>query len=202
MTTKEFVRLEKRLLPDLPEFTIRGRLMFIPPAAHILRGICFEPSAFDKKSFYVNVFVLPLCVPTQHLYFNFGKRVGTEWNADAPDVFSKVGSALKREALPFLSRVESLHDFVELAMSFSLQNPHTPEAIAYAWARAGNVALATEELERLVRLLDAKIPWQRAMAERAETLKAKLLADPVEAQRQLEAWENESAKNLGLEKFR
>jgi hypothetical protein len=58
-----------------------------------------------------------------------------------------------------------------------------------------------EELERLVRLLDVKIPWQREMANRAGILKAKLLSNPVEVQRQLEAWEAESVKNLGLEKF-
>src|SRR5207249_2828862 len=75
MTTKEFIALAKSLMLDLPGFTFKGRLMFIKPVKQVLRGICFEPSAFDKRAFYVNVFALPLCVPTRHLYFNFGKRV-------------------------------------------------------------------------------------------------------------------------------
>jgi hypothetical protein len=39
------------------------------------------------------------------------------------------------------------------------------------------------------------------MAERARALKARLLVNPASAQQQLEAWESETAKNLGLEKF-
>jgi hypothetical protein len=81
------------------------------------------------------------------------------------------------------------------------QNPHIQEALAYAWARAGDVARAAEELERLFPLLDLNIPWQCEIAKRAETLKAKLLTNPTEAQGQLEAWELETLQNLGLEEF-
>ena len=82
------------------------------------------------------------------------------------------------------------------------RDPYGQQAIAYAWARAGEGSRATEELERLVRLLDAKVLWQREMAERAEVLKTKLLTNPAEAQWQLEAWESETTQNLGLERFR
>jgi hypothetical protein len=202
MTKKEFAKIGKALLPELPGFAVKGHLLLIPPVRQVLRGICFEPSGFDKKAFYVNVFILPLCVPTQHLYFNFGNRVGIGWSSDAPNVFSELSLALKREALPFLSRVEDLHDFIELAKSFSLQNPHTPEAIAYALARAGDVDKAVAELDTLLAMLDVKVPWQFEMAERANALKAQLLNDAPGAQKQLEAWEVESVRNLGLEKFR
>jgi hypothetical protein len=180
--------------------------MFVSPVKHVLRGISFEGSSFDKESFYATVFVLPLCVPTRHLYFNFGDRIrgvagGDRWNGNAMDALLELRDAIKRDALPFLSRVESLHGFIELAQAFSMQNPHTSEAIAYAWARSGEVTRANEELNRLARLLDLKIPWQREMAERAGTLKVKL-ANPADAQRQLEAWEAETLQNLGLKKFR
>jgi hypothetical protein len=51
LTTREFVSLEKSLLPELPGFAIKGPLMFIPPAERLLRGISFEGSSFDKTSF-------------------------------------------------------------------------------------------------------------------------------------------------------
>ena len=78
MTTKEFIALEKSLLPDLPDFAVKGPLMFIPPAERLLRGISFEGSSFDKTSFYVTVFVMPLCIPTKHLYFNLVIASGTK----------------------------------------------------------------------------------------------------------------------------
>ncbi|MGA2280263.1 MAG: hypothetical protein ABSG80_08175 [Verrucomicrobiota bacterium] len=201
MTTKEFEKIGKALLPELPGFAVKGNLLLIPPATQILRGICFEPSGFDKKAFYVNVFILPLCVPTRHIYFNFGKRVGIGWNSNAPNVLSELSMALKHEALPFLSRVKALHGFIELAKSFSSQNPNTPEAIAYAFARTGNMCKAVAMLDELTHLLDMKVPWQFEMAERADALRSQLLNDPASAQKQLEVWEAESVRNLGLEKY-
>jgi len=202
MTKKEFEKIGKALLPELPGFAVKGNLLFMLPVRQVLRGICFEPSGFDRRAFYVNVFVLPLCVPTQYLYFNFGRRVGTGWSSDAPDVYSELSLALRREALPFLSRVEDLDDFIQLAKSFSRANPRTREAIAYALARVGEVDKAIAELDTLLAMLDVKVPWQLEMAERANALKSLLLHDFASAQKQLQEWEAESIRNLGLEKFR
>jgi len=208
MKNKDFSELAKRLSPDLPGFAVKAPLMFIPPVGHTLRGVCFEGSSFDTNSFYVNVFFLPLFVPRKHLSFEFGNRIrtasgGDRWNADAPDIVCELGIALKREALPFLSPIESLRDVEQAAKSLRLpQNPHVQQAIAYAIARSGDVGKAVVELDALLAMLDVKVPWQREMAERAEVLKTKLLTNPAEAQRQLEAWESETSQNLGLEKFR
>jgi len=173
-----------------------------------LLGLCFEGSSFDRKSFYVWTFFLPLFVPTKHVSFNFGKRLrepsgGDRWNADAPNLIADLAAAVEREALPFLSGIKSTEDIAKAAATAFQKSggPYAQQAIAYAWARSGEVTRASEELNRLVRLLDLKIPWQREMAERAETLKVKL-ANPADAQRQLEAWEAETLQNLGLEKFR
>ena len=100
MTTKEFVSLEKSLLPEFPGFAIKGPLMFIPPAERLLRGISFEGSSFDKTSFSVSMFVMPLCVPTKHLYLNFGNRVrhkggGDRWNMEMPNLVTELGSRVE-----------------------------------------------------------------------------------------------------------
>lgn len=208
MKNKDFAELAKRLLPDLPGFAIRPPLMFIPPVGHTLRGVCFEGSGFDARSFYVNVFFLPLFVPRKYLSFEFGNRIreaggGDRWNADAPNLVHELGVALKREALPFLSPIESPRDVAQAATSLRLpQNPHMQQAIAYALARAGDVNKAVAALDELARLLDVKVPWQLEMFERANAFKSQLLSDAPSAQKQLEAWEAESVRNLGLEKFR
>ena len=109
---------------------------------------------------------------------------------------------MKHQALPFLSEIQSPEDIARVAAEFPSPEPYPQEVIAYAWALAGNVGQAIVELERLESLLDVKISWQREIARRAEVLKAKLLSNPAEAQRQLQVWESETSKNLGIEEFR
>jgi hypothetical protein len=208
MKNKDFAGLAKQLLEDLPGFFVKGPMAASRPVKHALRGLYFEGSSFDAKSFYVWTFFLPLFVPAKHVSFNFGKRLrspsgGDRWNADAPNLVAELKAAVKREALPFLSGIESAEDIAMVAATFlKAGDPYGQQAIAYAWARAGEGSRAVEELERLVCLLDAKVPWHREMAERAEALKTKLLTNPAEAQRQLETWESETSQNLGLERFR
>lgn len=203
MTNKQFVALEKELLSSLPGFSIRGSLMFLPPVEELVRGFSFEGSSFDKTSFYVSVFVLPLCVPTEYLYFNFGNRVrhgrgADRWSIDRPHLLEELGAALKGQALEFLRPIELLYDFVKVAKSFPLSNPHTRQAIAYALIRVGEFKKGASVLNELLRQLDLKSDWQREMAERAESLRGKLILNPAEAQRQLETWEAQSAKDLGF----
>lgn len=207
MTNKDFAGLGKRLLPALPGFSVKGPMTFFCPVKDVLRGLYFEGSSFDGKSFYVWMFFLPLFAPAKHVNFNLGKRLrepsgGDRWNADTPSLIADLGAVVEREALPLLSGIESAEDMVKAATAFqNTRDPYAQQAIAYAWARSGEVMRADEELSRLLRLLDLKIPWQREMAERAETLKVRL-ANPADAQRQLQAWETETSQNLGLEKFR
>lgn len=205
MTTREFVSIEKSLLAELPGYAIKGSLMFIPPVESLLRGLSFEGSSFDRASFYVTAFVMPLCVPTTHLYFNFGSRVrdkggGDRWDSRMPGLTKQLSDSLKLTAVPFLSRVESLLDFVDVAREFP-GNPHTPKAVAFALARAGRIAQAIEILGGLPRQLDVNVKWQREIAGQASTLKAILEADPSKAMEQLRAWEVETVRSLGLGQF-
>ncbi len=207
MTTKEFVSLEKSLLPELPGFAVKGPLMFIPSAEGLLRGISFEGSSFDKTSFYVTVFVMPLCAPTKHLYFNFGNRIrhkegADRWHMEMPNLVTELSSALKLQAMPFLSRVGSLLDFVGVAKSFSASNLNTPKAIAFALARAGQTSQAVEVLDQLLSQLDLNVAWQREIADQAKALRGKLVTNPIETEQQLEAWEVETVHNLGLDNLK
>ena len=205
MKNKDFAALAQRLLPEFPGFVVKAKLMFIAPVTHTLRGLCFERTD-DPRRFYVWAFFMPLFIPEKYINFNFGIRVGGwshSWNADAPDLVHELGSALKREALPFLSPIESLHDVAQAAASKRVaQNPHYQRVFAYTLARAGDTGKAISALDELIRSIDLQVSWQREMAHEAEALKSMLLTNPDDGQRQLEAWEAESVRNLGLEKFR
>jgi hypothetical protein len=207
MKKKDFAALAKRLLPHLVGFTVKGPMLFIQPLKHTLRGIYFEGSSFDARSFYVWMFFMPLCVPTHHIGFNLGRRIrgvggGDRWNADAPNLLAELGAALKREALPFLGGIASLQDVAKAATALQTSHdPYVQEAIAYALARTGEIEQAAMALDQLIGLLDAKVPWQCEMADRARTLKSQMVSNPADVQRQLEAWEAENIHTLGLEAF-
>jgi hypothetical protein len=182
-------------------------MLFIRPVGHTLRGIFFDRS-INPRGFYVQIFIQPLFVPAEHIEFNVGWRLGGDchiWNADAPELLSKLDTALKQEALPFLSNIQSPRDTASAAESLQKsKDPYVQQAIAYGFARGGEVGQAIAALAQLVRMFNVQeqYAWQREMAQRAEALAAELRDNPLAAQGRLAAWEADTAKKLSLGKFR
>jgi hypothetical protein len=208
MKTAEFVALEKRLLSDFPKFVIKGNLMFVAPVKYALRGFYFEPSGFDKEAFYVNVFFTVLCVPTEHLSFTFCDRIRTPngsdgWHANQGSLETSLKLAMQSQNMPILSEIESRRNLAELValMVGNSKDPNRSEALAYALALAGETAAAIEGLDQLLTLLDSEIGWQQEIMARALLLRSNLAEKPSEAKEQLEEWEAETVRNLGLERF-
>ena len=208
MKSKDFLALAKQLLRNLPGFSLKGPMMVLIPVKSVLRGIYFESSSFDTKSFYVWVFFLPLFVPTTNVRFNLGKRIrvssgGDRWSTDMSNLTENLALAIEKEALPFLHDIESTLDIVKVLEKTQTPNdPYVRQAIAYSWAKAEDRSKAIGELDRLEQLLDVKVEWQRVMHESAKGLKAKLMENEMIVRNQLEFWESESFKNLGLEKLK
>jgi hypothetical protein len=207
MKKKEFEAIGKHLLPELPDFAAKGSLVFRTPVQSILQGLCFEGSDFNQKSFYISIFILPLFVPTKFVHFLFGNRLringADRWNANTPGMATQLSATIKREALPWFSHNRLLENIVCLAKAHpNPTDPHVQESIAYMQIRSGDIKQANVSLDQLVSVLRGDVPWQREMADRAKSLKSQLLTDPTAAQRQLDAWEAETVKNLGLEEFR
>jgi hypothetical protein len=205
MRKKELETIGKCLVQDLPiRIAVKGPLSFYMPIGHTLRGI-YLAGSIEPRGFYAQLLLQPLCVPVDVIGFNVGWRLGGgchRWNADAPDMVEKLNALLKREALPFLSAIQTPRDVAEAAESLERSaDPIVSQAIAYARARAGDIQRATTDLDRFIQLVATNGYWQEEI-KRAESLKAMLCGNPAEAQRQLEAWENQTAKSLGLEKFR
>ncbi len=122
MKKKEFEAIGKRLLPDLPNFAVKGDLLLIRPLGCALRGVCFNRS-IDPRSFYVEIFIQPIFVPSEHIGFNIGWRLrggsggSDSWDADVPNLIMALSAGLRREALPFLSRIQSPRDIADAASS-------------------------------------------------------------------------------------
>jgi hypothetical protein len=207
VNNKDFVALIKAILPNTPGYFVKGSMVLAKPLGDILRAIYFEGSSFDRRSFYIWAFFLPLFVPATHISFTLGIRIrlplgGDRWNVDALNLVADINDALHSQALPFLDKVGSPQDAVLMAKSLETNNPYVQEAIAYCLARTGEVGEATQRLDRLTAMLDTKISWQAEMIRNAQVLKTKLLNTPLDARKQLDAWETETTRNLGLESLR
>lgn len=105
------------LLPALPGYAVRGRLIFRTPIEMLLVGLACEPSAFAKELFTVHAFVQPLYVPSNHITFSLGDRLGRlggkgdKWWDYSPEreqeIMDDVRGYIEREAVPFFAEVET-----------------------------------------------------------------------------------------------
>lgn len=202
MKVKEFQLLCEELLANLPGYRCQGRLLVNTTDEHVLRGFCFEPSDFDRTSFYVNVFFLPLYVPTTHLYFTFGDRLrdngGDRWNVDDPNLIGKLVNCIQSQGIPLLSGVRDPLGLAEVVQErfANSQDPYVLEAIAYSLLMGSDHVSAPAALDRLLAVLDPTVSWQNEMRLRAEQLKRLALDD---AKRLLANWELATRANLRIQ---
>jgi hypothetical protein len=206
VTRKQLSAITKRLSAYYPELRSKGPLLFVQPVGQVLRGIDLHRSG-DPVGFYVTVFFQPLCVPATSIYLNLGWRLGGgvhRWRAESPSLISDLRKRLEDEALPFLEVIRSPRDaaIAGKALNQSLDGA-TQQAIAYSFARAGDVPEAIQALDDFVALgQHDDRDWVRAEGEEALALRATLLSDPSRAQSQLAMWEDRTAEALGLTAFR
>lgn len=203
MKRRELALLLRHPLLQLEGFVLKGRLLFKPPLDRLLRGIFFDSSS-DPRAFYPTLFVMPLCVPTNHIYFTFGNRLRTAagvggWSSEMPDLVAELGAALKSAAM-FLSGIDSLPAFVAYA-EFGLRTERTLEGIGYALAREGQAAQAISIFDELLTKGDLSTSWQRELAERITNLRRTLVENPEDAHSQLVSSESETIRSLGLDDF-
>lgn len=211
MTIKEFLAIEKMLLPNFPGFVAKGALMFIQPLHHVLSGFHFDPSSFGKRNFFVKAFFMPLCIPTRHLQLTFGHRVThggrQRWSADQPQLQAALRSEMLKE-VPFLSSLKTPQGLVSALRSFSKPNgsgyvnPHSVEALAYSLINTGQLATAVPLLDALVNHGNTIEASRNEIALRARSIKEMVSKNPDDAKQQLLTWETETIANLGMKQFR
>lgn len=199
----ELRALAVKLGQTLPESFVQGPLLVVGSLRHLLRGVSFEPSGFNKTSFSATAFVLPLFVPTKHLHFTFGNRLrtargGSRWDVSDEDIDSDLAAEFHSQVEPFLLGIVRPEDFLAFARSFAMWNPHVENAIAFTLARVGRDDEALAAVDHLRDRLDLAVGWQANIAVAAEELKRELLKSGNAARRLLDRWEDETLSNLGL----
>jgi hypothetical protein len=106
-----------------------------------------ESSAFSATSFYVEAFVLPRFVPSDHLYFDYGFRVGDRWEALSEELLDKV-----RAARPQLEGMASLGVLWDRASRPDVNLHHTELRLC--------ISILQESTARFTEAADAIARWQ------------------------------------------
>jgi hypothetical protein len=206
MTAKDFTKIGKRIVNDLPGFEVKKNLIFALPLGDILRGLFFNRCS-DPNYFHLSVFFLPLFVPNECVHGTFGRRIGNalNWRTDNSNLFADLHECICNDAIPFFSGVSTLPgvlSYLKTAIERGRPrvNSHILEALAYTLIKEGNYPEALRALTEQQQLLErAIIPWELELKVRAELMMEKLLRNPEEALAQLETWRVETKKNLKLD---
>jgi hypothetical protein len=206
MNARELKPIHRALSPYFPGFTGHKRLFLKAPINGMLRAIHFDPSAFDKVSFYPSSLVMPLFVPWDHISLMFGNRLhhNTEsyyWTANLPNLVPDLVTAIREQGLPVLAQAADVDGFIALGRN-SRGNPHTERSIAFVLARAGDRGHALDVINGYLPKLNLQTQWEKDIFDTSARLRDLLIHDPNAADRQLQEWENYTIQKLRLEAFR
>lgn len=196
------------LLPHLPHFKIRGSLLYAEPVEWLLRGFSFETSGWDSASFYLWFFVQPLYIPSDHIYFLFGKRIADSnlriEQGREEECMSVVLDFIQQQGISFIEQVHTPEDLANKARTIhpSPSDPNVCETIAYSLILSGRYDDADKELKRLLAYLEpqATSSWDFQQMGRLYSIHQSLLRDPMVAVQKLQDWRDYTVLHLQLDR--
>jgi hypothetical protein len=198
------------ILPHLPEWAVRGKLIYMSGPNDILRGVCIDSSAFSASDVYVQLFAMPLYVPRDHLTFTYGKRLrdssGWErWSVDPDfpvDFVRDLLTALKADGLRFLEKFATPNGVLTYINASEGGNDfwrlHTK---AYTHAYLGNLEKADNLLSILIDEAAKALknsPWTKNVADHATLLRGYIRRGRDEVHEVMESWVHYSREKLKL----
>jgi hypothetical protein len=158
----EWTTLSGPLAAALPDFE-QVKKGFIQ--RHEWVAACFyaDSSSYSGSAFYLEAFALPLFVPSDHLYFNYGGRVGAKWEDVTDDLLRAVEASLPR-----LNQLATLDGLLGCAVRPHVDLHHTEVHFCVALIR-GDV----ESFHRLgdeIGTWNEEQTWERPIIDRCATL--------------------------------
>lgn len=174
----------------LDEFTLRGKLIYLPLVSPMLRGIYFNDSGFNPKAFYPIVFVQPLFVPLETLVFTFSKEIPSNeglWRLDAPGIGNFVKQA-KKITKDVFEELGSPTQFEKNWKKYSSsKNPHVLHAVAFNQLWLEKPLDFNKFIDEAIGLCREgnQIGWMKKMEQELESMKSKAQEDVVAARNEL-----------------
>ena len=208
MDKKAVRNIWSRINQDFKDYRLKNRLLVRVPIGHILCGILFEPSAFSKEPFYINAFVQPLYVPSDHLVLTFGIRVPGQWQyvpSEIDKVASLVSKALEEHALLFFPSLATPELFYKNAReNFPEENIHFHQLLvltAILLRKRADAQRHFDTLKCLVEKTDRQIPWPQAVLDETLMFLDESMRDIDAGREHLLAVESATLRALRLDEF-
>jgi len=155
---------------------------------------------------------MPLFVPTDTLTLLFGRRLsnaGTDaWDWDETRIANFIDNlkqAMRYQGLEWLRQIQRPLDLARVGPTLvSPKSIEGKEVIAYSLIYTELFDEAESKMEELctsIRLSNSNAPWAIEWGHRSQTLLNLLKTAPHKAKEQLLEWEQQTIKNLKLEKL-
>jgi hypothetical protein len=201
-----FQRFSKEyLLPHLEGFTAKGKFVFKNPLGPIFQGFLFDSSGFSKEGFYPQVFVQPLYVRESNVVLTLGERFPGNWTVtpgNEKSLADKLLASVRSIGLPFLAALGSPEKLAHPPSRWAdSPNVHVQRSVAYSLAMIGENMAALKKIEACCARLEAnseRRDWENELLAELLSFQNLLSKDPLEAQRLLTAWAEETRANLKL----
>jgi len=196
-----------------------GHLIYKKNFDWLLNGFCFEDSAFDANTFNIYVFVQPLYVPKNHLWFNFGHRLNflskkgyDKWwtisNTNEANIIEEISELLLGPGLRFINKTTTQEKLLKTFFNLEKETPHdfnSLEALVYSRIICNDFLTAQHTLEKLLRTIEIEslnnpnLSWLSETKKRLASMEKLLAAkDFSMAKDQLYVWREYTLKELGL----
>jgi hypothetical protein len=125
--------------------------------------IVADPSEFKMTAFSLQAFALPLFLPTQHLYFDYGFRVGERWESVSSELVAAV-----RTSVPELEKLATF-DGLLAAASHSDVNIYHAELRLCVALLTGDAATFGAITDR-ISTWKQHVEWERPVIDRCLAL--------------------------------
>jgi hypothetical protein len=123
----------------------------------VVECLYIDSSSFSSDKFSVEAFVLPLFIPTGHLYFNYGFRIGGQWDRVDDELISAV-----IHELPRLEGLTSWSGLIDCAADWQINVRHAELRLC--------VGILESDLDLIAESRRRVEAWQPAVAWETEVL--------------------------------
>jgi len=210
MNKKEKKIVLKKILHDLGNdglfFEIKNDIAFVKSIGNCYRGIFIDSSQINKDDFYIEIFFVPLYIPTDFIYFNNGWRLSKEGCSDTlwtKESTGEIAMCIKQVALKKL-----LHSSTDLSLlntineiKLNKNNIVTLETKFILAARMGDIISLQKAYKDIkLQINENNFSWQKKITERIEIIiqnfkDVQFITDITNK------WRNETVKKLNLQSW-
>ena len=181
----------------------KNHLLYHEIKSGLLRGFCFNSSAFSANQFEIVVFVMPLYVPLDFINLNFGyflrnpiKRQWWEYDEDRLEQLgAELASVINQAEHDFLSKVNDAASFYRYYKKDRKNSFRFFEAVSYSAAYA-ELAGADDDLKDCLSFIKNKEDMGNIYVKQVYSNTEKLFAGNRKII--LNEWETETRKALKL----